>query len=81
LITASQLDAGLRRTLAEHLFNLRMRDEDVHQLHVAADGDDVDVTAGFAAAPQAADWNELDIGRVALQIGHQVDGRRGCLGQ
>ena len=48
---------------------------------VAADGEDVDVAAGLAAAPQAADRNELDVRRALAQVADELGGDGGRVGQ
>src|SRR3712207_7224125 len=64
-----------RSTLFPYTTLFRSRDERVHQPGVAADRHDVDVAAGLAAAPEAADRHELDAGRPLTQPGDRKSTR------
>src|SRR5690606_2520798 len=70
--------ARLRLAAAEDTFDERQRHERSHDVRRRSDGEDVDVAAGFDAAPDAADRDELDIRGAVAQIAddslHRLDG-------
>ena len=67
-------DARFRLAVAEHALDQTVLDEVVHQRRRRAGGEQVEVAAGVAAAPQAADRLDRGIRRALAQVGHERGG-------
>ena len=74
LEAALEQHARLGVAVAEHALDQAVLDEVVHQRRPAPEASDVEIAAGVAAAPQAADRLDGGVGRALAQVG---DERRG----
>ena len=68
LEAAREEHARLRVATPEHALHQRVADEIVHQRLIGAGGEEVEIAAGFAAAPQAADRRDRRLRRTLAQI-------------
>ena len=73
LESAPQHDARLGVAVREHPLDLPVAGERVHQRRRGAGGEDVEIAAGLAAAPQAADHGDHRAGR---RLAERADERR-----
>src|SRR5262245_16403374 len=64
--------------MAEDALDVWMLQQQVHHGRIATDGEDVEIAAGVASAPDAADGNEFDRRCSLVQI---LDERRGYRGR